>query len=66
MEFEKTLRFETKEEANERRMQEALNRTPHERLMFFLKMVQEMQVFQTSKPHPNRLKNNFILEWHVG
>jgi hypothetical protein len=59
---ENSLRFETKEEANERRMQEALNRTPHERLMFFLKMVQEMQAFQTSKPHPNSFKNNFILE----
>jgi hypothetical protein len=59
---ENSIRFETKEEANERRMQEALNRTPHERLMFFLKMVQEMQAFQTSKPHPNSFKNNFILE----
>ncbi|MBW6536228.1 MAG: hypothetical protein K0B11_14565 [Mariniphaga sp.] len=62
MEPKNSLRFETKEEANERRMQEALNRTPHERLMFFLKMVQEMQVFQTSKPHPNSFKNNFIIE----
>lgn len=62
MEPKNSLRFETKEEANERRMQEALNRTPHERLMFFLKMVQEMQVFQTSEPHPNSFKNNFILE----
>lgn len=62
MEPKNSLRFETKEEANERRLQEALNRTPHERLMFFLKMVQEMQVFQTSKPHPNSFKNNFILE----
>lgn len=35
MEPENSLRFETKEEANERRMQEALNREPHERLMFF-------------------------------
>ena len=32
---EKIIRFETKEESNERRMQEALNRTPHKRLMFF-------------------------------
>ena len=56
------LRFETKEKANERRMREALSRTPHERLMFFLEMVQEMQFFEISKPHPNSFKNNFILE----
>lgn len=62
MEPENNLRFEAKEEANERRMQEALNRTPHERLMFFLQMAREMQVFQTSGPHPNSFKNNFILE----
>lgn len=62
MKPENTLRFETKEEANERRMREALNRTPHERLMFFLQMAREMQVFQTSEPHPNSFKNNFILE----
>jgi len=62
MRTENNLRFETKEEANERRMQEALSRTPHERLMFFLKMAQEMQFFEPSEPHPNRLKNNFILE----
>jgi fatty acid-binding protein DegV len=43
-------------------MREALNRTPHERLMFFLEMAREMQVFQTSQPHPNSFKNNFILE----
>ncbi len=57
-----SLLFETKEEANERRIQEALDRTPHERLMFFLEMVQEMQFFETSKPHPNRFKNNFVIE----
>lgn len=62
MDVEKLLRFETKEEANERRREETLERDPHERLMFFLELVQEMQFFQTSTPHPNRLKNNFILE----
>jgi hypothetical protein len=62
MEPENSLRFETKAEANERRMQEALNRTPHERLMFFLEMVREMQFFETSKQHPNRYKKNFIIE----
>ena len=62
MKPEKNIRFETKEEANERRMHEALNRSPHERLMFFLEMAQEMQFFETSKPHPNSLKNNFVIE----
>ncbi len=62
MEPENSLRFETKEEANERRMQEALNRTPHERLMFFLEMVREMQFFKTWKQHPNSFKKNFIIE----
>jgi 1,2-phenylacetyl-CoA epoxidase catalytic subunit len=59
---EKIIRFETKEESNERRMQEALNRTPHKRLMFFLELSQEMQFFYSGKPHPNSYKNNFILE----
>ncbi len=62
MKPDKNIRFETKEEGNERRMREALNRTPHERLMFFLEMVQEMQFFESSTPHPNRLKNNFVIE----
>ena len=62
MESENNLRFETKEEANQRRLQEALNREPHERLMFFLEMVREMQFFKTSQPHPNSYKNNFIIE----
>ncbi len=29
------IRFETKDESNERRLQEALARTGHERLLFF-------------------------------
>lgn len=62
MKPENSLRFETKEESNERRLREALSREPHERLMFFLEMVKEMQFFETSKQHPNSFKNNFILE----
>jgi hypothetical protein len=62
MKPDKNIRFETKKEANERRMREALSRSPHERLMFFLEMTQEMQFFESSKPHPNRLKNNFVIE----
>lgn len=62
MKPDKNIRFETKEEANERRMREALSRSPHERLMFFLEMAQEMQFFEPSKPHPNSCKNNFVIE----
>ena len=62
MKTEKNIRFETKEEANERRTQEVMDRTPHERLMFFLEMAREMQFFKTSKPHPNSFKNNFVIE----
>ncbi len=56
------IRFETKEQANERRLSEALERTPHERLIFFLKLCDEMQLFYKGESHPNRAKNNFILE----
>ena len=49
MEPENSLRFETKEDANERRIKEALNGEPHERHMFFLEMVSEMQFFEISK-----------------
>ncbi|QGY43789.1 hypothetical protein GM418_08990 [Maribellus comscasis] len=56
------IKFETKEESNQRRQDEALRRTPHERLMFFLEMMQEMQFFASSQEHPNRAKNNFIIE----
>jgi hypothetical protein len=54
--------FGSKEENNDRRLNEALSRTPHERFLFFLKMVDEMAFFKTKEPHPNRSKNNFIIE----
>jgi hypothetical protein len=62
MKTENLLRFETKEESNARRRLETLARTPHERFLFFLELVEEMQVFQTPETHPNRLKNNFLIE----
>ncbi len=62
METEKTIRFETKEESNERRIQEALARTGHERLLFFFQLCEELQYFAKEEPHPNRRKNNFIVE----
>ena len=62
MEAEQKIFFGSKAENSERRLQEALARTPHERLIFFLKMCEEMQVFESNTPHPNDAKNNFILE----
>lgn len=59
---ENNLHFESKEESNERRLKEALGRTPHERLVFFLKMAEEMQFFKNPGEHPNRAKNNFVIE----
>lgn len=61
MEIEHDIRFETKERGNERRLQEALERTPHERFLFFLKLCEEMQFFNDKSPHPNRAKNNFVI-----
>lgn len=62
MSKDERIRFETKEESNERRIQEALARTGHERLLFFFKLCEEMAYFTKDKPHPNRQKNNFVLE----
>jgi len=57
-----TIFFETKEDSNQRRSREALDRSPHERFVFFLQLCEEMQFFDANKPHPNRLKDNFIIE----
>jgi len=62
MEAEQKIFFGSKKENNERRLQEALARTPHERFLFFLQLIEEMHFFETNKPHPNRAKNNFIIE----
>ena len=62
METEQKIFFASKEENNKRRLKEALARTPHVRLIFFLKLCEEMQVFAKDEPHPNRAKNNFIIE----
>jgi hypothetical protein len=53
MKNNKDIFFETKEESNARRMNEALERSPHERFMFFLRLCQKMQFFQVKRPHPN-------------
>lgn len=61
--MEKTeIFFGTKVENNNRRAKEALSRTPHERLIYFLKLCEEMQFFHTDQPHPNNAKNNFVLQ----
>jgi hypothetical protein len=62
MEKEQKIYFATKAENNERRLREAAGRTPHERFIFFLKLCEELMVFETGKPHPNRAKNNFVVE----
>lgn len=62
MKKDKTIRFESKEESNERRIKEALERTGHERLLFFFQLCNEIQFFAKDEPHKNRLKNNFIVE----
>lgn len=62
MKSEKIIRFETKEESNQSRVSEALNRTGHERLLFFFQLCEEIQFFLKDNPHPNRQKNNFIVE----
>jgi hypothetical protein len=60
--MEQSIRFETKEESNERRIREALARTGHERLLFFFQLCEELKYFAKDEPHPNRIKNNFIVE----
>jgi hypothetical protein len=62
MKTDENIRFETKEESNERRIREALVRTGHERLLFFFQLCEEIQFFSKDEPHPNRRKNNFIVE----
>lgn len=53
------IRFETKEESNKRRDEEALKRTPDERFTFFLRLVAEINRFRTLS---REKKNNFVLE----
>lgn len=53
------IRFETKEESQARRDREARERTPNERFVFFLRLMAEINKFQTKREKKN---NNFILE----
>ena len=56
------IKFESKEESNERRLKEALERSPHERFLFFLEMIREMKFFKTVNVDNTNSKNNFIIE----
>jgi hypothetical protein len=62
MKTDKNIRFESKEESSERRIREALERTGHERLLFFFQLCEEMQFFSKDELNSNRSKNNFVLE----
>jgi len=58
----KEIYFGTKEENNQRRLEEALARSPHERFLFFLKLSEEIIRLSPERPHPNDKKNNFIVK----
>ena len=62
MKVEQKIFFGTKEENNVRRQKEFLALSPHERLVLFLRLCEEMEFFESAAPHPNRLKDNFVLE----
>lgn len=62
MKSEHIIRFETKQESNERRIKEAVSRKGHERLLFFFQLCEELGYFSINGKHPNSLKNNFIVE----
>jgi len=57
-----SVKFETKNAANERRLQEALTRTPHERFLFFLNMIEDMKFFESLDQNNESTKNNFVIE----
>jgi len=57
--FDNRVRFETKEQSNERRVIEALRRTPDERFQFFLSLLDEFALF--TSPSRKSEKQNFIL-----
>ncbi|MBC5623413.1 hypothetical protein H8S64_20150 [Butyricimonas sp. NSJ-56] len=53
------IRFETKKESQARRDREAKERTPNERFVFFLRLMAEINKFQTKREEKT---NNFILK----
>ena len=57
--LDNSIRFETKEQSNNRRIIEALNRTPNERFQFFLSLIEEFSMFLPEKQRSK--KENFTL-----
>lgn len=57
--LDNSIRFETKEQSNNRRIIEALNRTPDERFLFFLSLIEEFSMFLPEKQRSK--KENFTL-----
>ena len=57
--LDNSIRFETKEQSNNRRIIEALNRTPDERFQFFLSLIEEFSMFLPEKQKSK--KENFTL-----
>lgn len=57
--LDNSIRFETKEQSNNRRIIEALNRTPDERFQFFLSLIEEFSMFLPEKQRSK--KENFTL-----
>lgn len=62
MRMKSEIKFETKEQSNKRRMEEAIKRSGHERLLFFIELCEELNFFEINTSSPNRQKNNFIVE----
>jgi hypothetical protein len=62
MKNELEIKFETKEQSNNRRMEEAISRSGHERLLFFIELCEELKYFKKNISSPNIEKNNFIVE----
>lgn len=54
------IRFETKEQSNDRRIMEALQRTPDERFQFFLSLIEEFSLFQHKDQ--NTKNKNFVIK----
>ena len=57
--LDNSIRFETKEQSNNRRIIEALNRTPDEWFQFFLSLIEEFSMFLPEKQKSK--KENFTL-----
>jgi hypothetical protein len=62
MKSDQKIFFGSKEENSKRRQDEFLSNSPYERFLLFLRMAEEMRFFETVAPHPNSLKDNFIIE----